>query len=92
MNHQTSYPQQKERVLFQRVKDDVVLLNMETGNYYALNEVGGRVWALCNGKHSVSEIIALVAQEYTAPVETVETDVLALLADLAEEKLLVYAA
>jgi coenzyme PQQ biosynthesis protein PqqD len=84
-----SYPRRQERILAKCVSDSWVLLNLDSGDYYALNEVGGRVWELCDGARSIAEIVAIISQDYEAPRETIEADVLELLQDLANEKLVV---
>jgi coenzyme PQQ biosynthesis protein PqqD len=84
-----SHPQQRERIFSQQASGTLVLLNPGNGEYYALNEVGSRVWELCDGTRSVSEMISAICREYDAPTETIEADVLALLAGLVDENLLV---
>jgi hypothetical protein len=83
------HPKQMEQVLAQQAKDTLVLLNLDSGKYYALEEVGGRVWQLCDGTRSVSEIISTLCDEYDAPSDLVETDVMELIGDLIHEELLV---
>lgn len=83
-----SVPQRVDRVVTQRVEDQAILLQVDTGRYYSLDEVSGRVWELCDGQHSVSAIAAELGREYEAPVEEVERDVLAFLEEMAGERLL----
>lgn len=82
-------PRRCEQILEQAAAGTVVLLCLEGGQYYALDEIGGRVWSLCDGGLSVAGIAARIADEYEAPVETIQQDVLALLTDLAHENLVV---
>lgn len=70
----------------QEADADAVLLDVDTGSYFALNEVGGRVWSLCDGR-TVSEIVDVISAEFDAPVEMIRADVLELLGALADEKL-----
>jgi len=77
-------------VLVQRAADQWILLDVENGQYYALDEVSGRVWDLCDGSHSVSAMVAALCQEYDAPAESVEEDVLAFLGEMADERLVVH--
>jgi hypothetical protein len=77
-------------VLVQRGADQWILLDVENGQYYALDEVSGRVWDLCDGSHSVSAMVAALCQEYDAPAEAVEEDVLAFLGEMADERLVVH--
>lgn len=82
-------PKHSEKILVQEVNGTVVLLSSESGEYFALDEVGGRVWELCDGLRSVSDIINVVCAEYDAPPETIQADVLELLGELTSEKILV---
>jgi hypothetical protein len=86
-----SQPRQKERILSQRSKENLILLGLDDGKYYALNRVGGRVWELCDGTRTVSEIVSILCQEYAAPAATIEKDALELLGDLANGNLVVEA-
>ena len=80
-------PRRNERILAQTAAGTVVLLGLDSGQYYSLDEIGGRVWAACDGRHTASSIAALLVDEYEAPMETVFHDVLGLLTDLANENL-----
>ena len=82
-----SRPHRREGVLAQQVSGTLVLLSLDDGQYYSLDEVGIRAWELCDGSRSVAEIISILCQEYDAPAATIESDVLELLADLVNEKL-----
>ena len=87
-----SYPQRNEQVIAQKAASDLLLFNMNDGNYYSLNEIGCRVWELCDGNHSIAQLIETLAAEYDAPAETVATDVLELLEKLQNGKLIVESA
>ncbi len=82
-------PKQREPVLAQRVGETLVLLDPHGGQYFALDEVGTRVWELCDGTRSVAELVAVLTAEYAAPAETIEADVVELLSELAGERLVV---
>jgi coenzyme PQQ biosynthesis protein PqqD len=82
-----SRPRRRDRVLTQRAADQWILLDVENGQYYALDEVSGRVWDLCDGTRDVSTVIAEICRDYDAPAETVEEDVLSFLNEMVGEKL-----
>lgn len=84
-----SRPARREGILAENVSGTQLLLNLSNGQYFALNDVGSRVWELCDGRQSVSDIITTVGEEYDAPHEVIEADVLELLGSLADEKLVV---
>ena len=82
-----SRPQRRSDVLAQTAGDTVILLTPDSGEYFTLNEVGGRIWELADGSRSVAEIVAALAEEYEAPLEEIQADVLEVLGELAEERL-----
>jgi len=78
----------RDRVLVQRAAGKHILLDLDDGQYYALDEVSGRIWELCDGTNSVEAVVAALCQDYDAPAETVAADVAAFLGEMVEEKLL----
>lgn len=84
-----SRPVPRDDVLAQRAADTVLLLDVVSGDYYALDEVGARVWELADGSRSVGDIVTALCGEYDVPRATVETDALELLQDLADDGLVV---
>ena len=77
----------RQHILKQEAAGTVVLLDLEDGRYFALDEVGGRVWDLCDGSRTVSEIAAMIGEEYDAPADAIERDLAELMSDLANEEL-----
>src|SRR5580700_8329572 len=84
-----SYPKRQEQIVVQKRSKDVLLFNMDDGSYYALNEVGSRIWELCDGAHGVAQLVSLVAKEYDAPAKIIEMDILEVLQDLRSKNLIV---
>lgn len=80
---------QKEGLLSQRAADTRVLLDPADGNYFALDDVSGRIWDLCDGNRTVAEIVSTLCAEYDAPQETVEADVLEFLGELLTDGLVI---
>ena len=68
--------------------DEAVILGLQDGVYYGLDSVGARVWSLLVAPRRVSEIVAVVTEEFDVGPERCEHDVLALLAELAERRLI----
>jgi len=79
---------QCEGVLAQEAQGQTVLLRLEDGGYYALDEVGAAVWELCDGQRSLNEIVAALCAEFDAPADTVRADVIEFIRDLRRERLL----
>jgi hypothetical protein len=68
--------------------DEAVILGLQDGVYYGLEAVGARVWALLSVPRRVSEIVALLVEEFDVSAERCERDVLALLGELTERRLI----
>jgi hypothetical protein len=84
-----SRPRRRDGVLAQTAGDSVLLLTGDTGEYYTLNDVGGRIWELCDGERSVAEIAAVIGDEFEAPPEVIQADTLDVLEELAGEGLVI---
>ena len=82
-------PRQADRVVAQQAAGKWVLLNIATGQYYALDPVASRIWQLCDGTRSIRQIAEVVSDEYDAAGEAVEDDVVGLVSELVGESLLV---
>ena len=84
----TRRPRHGKGILAQEADGVVLLLNLDSGRYYSLNESGGRIWSLCDGHRSGTEIAHRLADHYGGSVADLEVDVATLMRDLAHEKLL----
>jgi len=82
-------PKRGEQVIAQKASNDLLLFNIDDGNYYSLNEIGSRIWELCDGNHSVSQLVAALAAEYDITNEELEKDVAELLETLQSGQLIV---
>jgi hypothetical protein len=76
-----------EHVLFRQLDDEAVLLDLKSGTYFGLNDVGARVWQLILEHGRLSLVLEVLQQEYAAEPDVVERDLLALAAQLVGEKL-----
>jgi len=89
MMNRESCPKRMEQVIAQKASNDFLLFNMDDGNYYSLNDIGGRIWELCDGNHSVSQLVAAIAAEYDASAEVLEKDIVELVEGLQNGKLII---
>jgi coenzyme PQQ biosynthesis protein PqqD len=79
----------QDGVLIQEAHGQTVLLRLQDGGYYALDEVGAAIWQLCDGQRDIAAIIAELCTEFDAPAEIIEADTLEFIGDLRREQLLV---
>ena len=61
---------------------EAVILNLKTGVYHGLNEVGARIWNLIEQPSSVSDIKQTLLQEYEVEAQQCDRDLKALLEHL----------
>jgi len=58
---------------------EVVILNLQSGVYHGLNEVGARIWNLIQEPHTVKDIKDILLLEYEIEPEVCTSDILELL-------------
>jgi len=75
-------------VLSRELDGETILLDPDRGTYYALNEVGSRVWDLVAERPSVREILRHLEGEYAIDRASLARDVDRLLVRLADEGLI----
>ncbi len=75
-------------VLIQELQGESVLLNVNTANYYGLNEVGTRMWMVLSESPSIADALDTLVEEYEVERATLESDVIDLLSKLLEKKLI----
>jgi hypothetical protein len=78
----------KEQVIAQENSGALVLFNMDDGQYYSLNEIGNRIWELCDGSRSVRQVVSILCDEYESPSEIVKSDAFELLEEMVLADLL----
>ena len=76
-------------VLFQELHGEAVLLNLKSGVYFGLDAVGTRVWQLFEKHELLADIAEAIVAEFDVPEERCSTDLLALIADMEREGLVV---
>ena len=76
-----------QRQLSTTLAGEVVILDVDEGVYFGLADVGTLIWKLLQTPRRVSEIVDCIVSEYDVTRQVAETDVVALLTDLAERGL-----
>lgn len=75
-------------VVWRRIDDKVIILNLSTSHYYTLELVGIRIWELCEERRNLEEIAELIAREFSAPIKRVKRDLIDLVLDIKNEGLI----
>ncbi len=77
-----------DHVLYQRLNDETVLLDMDSGIYFGLTPVASRFWELLAGGMSPADASAVLLNEYEVDRLQLEADLTTLLGDLLRRKLI----
>ncbi|MFH2096071.1 MAG: lasso peptide biosynthesis PqqD family chaperone [Bacteroidota bacterium] len=75
-------------MLSSNMDGETVMMSIENGEYYGLNEIGTRIWELTADRISVKELIEKLMDEYEVDEETCKTDVFEFLDGLMKKKLI----
>jgi len=68
--------------------DQVMVLNVNSGEYFSLNAVGALIWELADGTRTVTEIGEAVSGEYeSVDSQRVQKDTVRLARELVEQEL-----
>ena len=77
-----------ESVLCRDLGSEAVVLDLESGTYYGLDEVGLRMWALLQSHGDVGFVYQTILEEYEVPPERLRQDVLDFVDLLVSRRLL----
>ncbi len=67
---------------------EAVILNMKSGVYFGLDDVGIRIWNLIRKPMAVKEIRDIIMKEYSVEPDRCKRDLLAFLNKLADKSLI----
>ena len=85
VNNKNSYPEKliiSPQCLYQELDSESVILNMQSGLYYSLNEVGTYIWAMLVEERTLEEIIANIVTEFEVTVDQAQRDLFKLIQEL----------
>ena len=79
-------------VVFRDLDGEAVILDLASGTYFGLNEVGTLVWRMIEEGRNAAEVVEGIAAEYDADRETIARDVQRLFDELSARHLIVNSA
>jgi len=71
-------------VSLQRVGQEAILHDRRNGRAHVINESAAQIWELCDGNHTLDQIVSAFATVYALPVADVQADVEYILAKFHE--------
>ena len=78
----------QEDLLFQELQGEAVLLNLKTGVYLGLNQVGARIWQLLQEDGALERVMEVILEEYDVTQEQLQADLLELVGQMEKQGLL----
>ncbi|CAN5199599.1 hypothetical protein BH24PSE2_BH24PSE2_08800 [soil metagenome] len=88
INSDTRTAANAEHVAAKVMDGEAILINLSNGLYYRMGGIGGWIWRLIEGGHSVSEIAEAVAKRFDRTTESVLQDVQRMTTELLSEELI----
>ena len=76
-------------VVVRELDGEAVMLNLASGIYFGLDQVGTRIWFLIEQHGHLDLVLESLGEEYDASVETLAQDLLRLSSELVDKGLLV---
>ena len=75
------------KIVWREVDGEAVILNVDSSNYFTLNETGTHIWKMLKSGNTVSGITAAMSKEYGVSESRVRNDVNKLITSLKNEKI-----
>ena len=79
---------QIEEIVASDIDGETVMMSIENGQYYGLDDIGSRIWELIEKPIKVSDLIDTLLERFDVDRETCERDVLKFLNELNEDRIL----
>jgi hypothetical protein len=76
-----------DNLLVSTVNDELVMVSLDRGYYYGLDNAGVEIWNQLAAPLSVSELCNRLTSRFDVAVETCEDDVLRFLHELVDEQI-----
>jgi hypothetical protein len=78
----------EEEVAAKVIDGEAIIINLATGVYYSMDNVGALVWDVLQGGHSLEEAVLAVTSHYDVSREQAESNVRDLVQELVQENLM----
>jgi hypothetical protein len=76
-----------DSVLFQQINNECVLLDMESEQYFGLDDVGARMWQVLSEDGDTEKAVTVLLAEFDTDESTLRRDLITLITELGNEKL-----
>ena len=76
------------KVIQETFDDEVVIINLDSGNYYSLDKVGAELWGFIEQRATTGEMIETIARRYEGERQELEKAIAQFLSELEQEKII----
>lgn len=76
-----------EAIVYEIIQNEVVLVNLESGYYYILDDIASLIWLSIKDGSTVDDVVRSLLANYSAPVETIRLEVNELIGELVQENI-----
>ena len=80
--------QASSEYLYSEIDSEAVILDINSGTYYGLNEIGNQIWQWIQTPKTESQLLEYLLKEYEVSREVAKADVRALLQDMLNNGLI----
>lgn len=87
-----------EDIVAREIEGELIIVPLTSGfgdmedELYTFNETGKAIWKLLDGQRDLAAVVVALTEDFNAPAEDLEQDVLGLVAELVNRGMLVAAA
>ena len=89
MNYSQVFRINSPTIIHEIIEGEAVIINMEMGHYYSIDQTGAGIWELVDKRASTTEIVESITQCYAGNPKTIQSSVLDFVAELQRENLIV---
>ena len=77
-----------EGIVFNKLDDELVMMSIENGEYYGLDNIGAQIWEIIQQPTNFSEIVLKLMRKYDVSEETCIADIQEFLSELLGKNLI----
>lgn len=79
----TGLPCRSDRIAYRVIGGEAIVMVVDRKELHRLNDVGSRVFELCDGQTTIDAIVDAIVREFVVDVPTARTDVEKFITELA---------
>ena len=76
------------KLLMSTVDNEAVILGVDSGKYFGLNEIGTKIWSIIDNPVRVSELIDSLVELYDEDINVISSHTIEFLSTLLEKSLI----